>query len=307
MPRLSDAEKRSEAGLRRMIEYGIANGMSMGATDREFGMNERTISHACKKLGIVYPVHKAGRPPLHSDDDLRRMIRHGIDNNMSRHATAKKYGLNHHIIEHACKRLGIVYPEVSATNPMAAKAALLTRAEVAHMRSIMFEQEAADSVGISTHFMKKRFKELFPREHWLPSWPNGSKVIVMKNETRGQLQERVDGVNRLRATLESRLAEVPTPTPPGTCSVPASVTRPRCAPSGRGHLPVGSGWQVRECWDAGYTVEHTIFTLNIDGLNRSNFMSWIGSRPNGNIIIWRHRQLCQDMRRGLDWTKNHNV
>ncbi len=68
--------------------------------------------------------------------------------------------------------------------------------------------------------------------------------------------------------------------------------------------PCGSGWQVRECWDGGLTVAETVLVLNIQGLNRQKLNSWIASRA--EIIIWRHRWLCQDMRPGLDWTKNHN-
>ncbi len=62
---------------------------------------------------------------------------------------------------------------------------------------------------------------------------------------------------------------------------------------------------MRECWDAGYSVDHTVLTLDIPGLTRTKFMSWIGSRED-EVIIWRHTQLCQDMRPGLDWTENHN-
>ena len=69
--------------------------------------------------------------------------------------------------------------------------------------------------------------------------------------------------------------------------------------------PCGSGWQVRECWDDGLTVAETVLMLNIQGLTRNKFNSWIASRA--EIIIWRHKWLCQDMRRGLDWTENHNV
>ncbi len=184
MPRLSDAEKRSDAGLRRMIEHGIAEGWSMSTTEKEFKLTKSTIYRACGRLKIAYPLHKGG----------------------------------------ASKKITI--------------ADSLTQTAIREMRDQMFLKEAATALGIGGRSLENRFQELCPGEDWTPKWPNGSKVIVMKNETRRQLQERVDGVNQLRAELESRLDDVRTPTPPGTCSMPASVTRPRCAPAGRGHLPV---------------------------------------------------------------------
>ncbi len=293
MPRLSDAEKRSDAGLRRMIEYGIAEGWSMGATERHFELTGSTVSRACSRLKIAYPVHKnasavphsdddlrrmieygiaegwsmnatekefkltkstirlacsrlkiayplhkgAGAVP-HSDDDLRRMIEYGIAQGMSMNATEKHFELPQNAITRACGRLKIVYPvHTGGASKKITIADSLTQTAIRELRDQMFLAEAATALGIGRRILENRFQELCPEEHWTPKWPNGSKVIPMKNETRPQLQERVDGVNQLRAELESRLDDVRTPTPPGTCSMPASVTRPRCAPAGRGHLP----------------------------------------------------------------------
>jgi hypothetical protein len=296
-------ETALDADLRRKIQHGIDNRMSMKATERHFQLGGNTVSRACTRLKIAYPVHIM--IPTHSDADLRRMIQHGIDNRMSMGATERHFQLGGSTVSRACTRLKIAYP-VHKPGPSkgVTVADSLTQTAIREMRDRMFLVEAATALGISTFILENRFQELCPGEHWTPKWPNGSKVVVMKNETRIELQERVDDTNRLRATLESRLDDVRTPTPPGTCSMPASVTRPRCAPAGRGHLPVGSGWQVRECWDDGLTVAETVLMLNIQGLTVGKFRSWVASRA--EIIIWRHRLLCQDMRRGLDWTKDHN-
>ncbi len=237
MPR--PGETALDADLRRMIEYGINNGMSMKATERHFQLGGNTVNRACGRLKIDYPLHKGAGGVAHSDADLRRMIEYGINNGMSMNATEKHFGLIANTVMRACGRLKITYPlHKGGATKQTTVADSLTQTAMRELRDTMFLAEAATALGIGRRILESRFQELCPGEHWTPKWPNGSKVWVMKNETRIELQARVDGVNLLRAELESRLDDVRTPTPPGTCSMPASVTRPRCAPAGRGHLPV---------------------------------------------------------------------